>query len=206
MKIIVIGASGTIGRSVVSVLSRGNEVIKVARSSGDHRADIEDKESLEALFAKIGVSDGIVCAAGSAAFKPLASLSDDDFAMSLKSKMMGQVNVVRVGSRYVAPGGSITITAGTLAQDPIPDGAAVSLVNGALESFGRAAALELESSGVRVNVISPPWVTETLLAYKMDPSMGLPASEVAKAYMESVTGSLTGQVITPATSQREPGI
>ena len=197
MKIIVIGASGTIGRSVVGVLSRGNEVIKVSRSSGDRRADIEDKASLEELFAKIGRSDAIVCAAGSAAFKPLASLSNDDFAMSLKSKMMGQVNVVRVGSRYVIPGGSITLTSGTLAQEPIPGGAAVSLVNGALESFARAAALELETSGVRVNVVSPPWVTETLLAFRMDPSIGLPASEVAKAYLESVGSSLTGQVIKP---------
>jgi NAD(P)-dependent dehydrogenase (short-subunit alcohol dehydrogenase family) len=197
MKIVVIGASGTIGRSVVGVLSQGNEVIKVSRSSGDRRADIENKASLEELFARIGLSDAIVCAAGSAAFKSLASLSDDDFAMSLKSKMMGQVNIVRVGSRYVVPGGSITITSGTLAQEPILGGAAISLVNGALEGFARAAALELESSRVRVNVVSPPWVTETLLAYKMDPSIGLPASEVAKAYLESVESSLTGQVIKP---------
>ena len=179
-------------------LSKGNEVIKVSRSSEDRRADIGNKASLEEMFAKVGISDAIVCAAGSAAFKPLASLSDDDFEMSLKNKLMGQVNVVRAGSRYIVPGVSITITSGTLAQEPIPGGAAVSLVNAALEGFTRAAALELESARVRVNVVSPPWVKETLIAYKMDPSIGLAAAEVAKAYLESVESALTGQVIKPS--------
>lgn len=149
------------------------------------------------MFAKIGSSDAIVCAAGSAGFKPLASLSDDDFAMSLKSKLMGQVNVVRIGSRYILPGGSITITSGTLAQEPIPGGAAISLVNAGLEGFARAAALELESSRIRVNVVSPPWVTETLVANNMDPSIGVPGADVAKGYLESVEGSFTGRVIHP---------
>jgi nucleoside-diphosphate-sugar epimerase len=99
MKIVIIGATGTIGRSVVALLSQRHEVVTVSRSTGDYRADIGNKVSLEELFSKIGTFDAVVCAAGSAAFKPLASLSDDDFATSLNSKLMGQVNVVRVGSR-----------------------------------------------------------------------------------------------------------
>src|SRR5579863_1282796 len=195
MKIVVIGATGTIGSAVLNALKGKHEVIRVSRSGGDRRADITDKASLERLFASIGKVDAIVSAAGGAVFKPLAALSDDDFEKCLHDKLMGQVNVVRVGARHVLPGGSITITSGILAQEPIPGAAAISLVNAGLEGFARAAALELGSGKVRVNVVSPPWVTETLIAFKMDPSPGLPAAEVAKAYVQSISGNATGQVI-----------
>jgi NAD(P)-dependent dehydrogenase (short-subunit alcohol dehydrogenase family) len=128
-------------------------------------------------------------------FKPLAALSDADFEKCLHDKLMGQVNVVRVGAQYVRPGGSITITSGVLAQEPMPGAAAISLVNSGLEGFGRAAALELKNDNVRVNVVSPPWVTETLVALKMDPANGLAAAEVAKAYVHSIEGNATGQTI-----------
>jgi len=195
VKIIVIGASGTIGSGIVKLLTQQHEIIAVSRSAGDHRADITDKPSLERAFAAIGKVDAIVSAAGSAAFKPLAALSDADFEKSLHDKLMGQVNVVRVGAQYIRPGGSITLTSGVLAQEPMPGASAISLVNAGLEGFGRAAALELKSGDVRLNVVSPPWVTETLVALKMDPAPGLPAAEVAKAYAWSVEGGATGQVI-----------
>jgi NAD(P)-dependent dehydrogenase (short-subunit alcohol dehydrogenase family) len=149
---------------------------------GENRVDITNKASLEKAFAAIGKVDAIVCAAGGAVFKPLAALSDADFEKCLHDKLKGQVNVVRAGSQYVRPGGSITITSGVLAQEPMPGVAAISLVNARLEGFGRAAALELENDKIRVNVVSPPWVTETLVALKMDPAIGLRSVEVAKAY------------------------
>src|SRR5579883_2204884 len=195
MRIVVIGATGTIGSAVVQALRGNHEIVAVSRSSGDHRADITDKASLEKLFASLGKVHAIVSAAGGAVFKPLAALTDDDFEKCLHDKLMGQVNVVRVGASHVRPGGSITITSGVLAQEPIPGAAAISLVNAGLEGFGRAAALELESAKVRVNVVSPPWVTETLIKFKMDPSAGLPAADVAKAYVHSIEGKATGNVI-----------
>ena len=195
MKIVVIGATGTIGSAVAKLLGNKHEIIAVSRSSGDHRADITDKASLEKVFAAIGKVDAIVSAAGSAAFKPLMALTDADFEKSLHDKLMGQVNVVRLGAQHVLPGGAITITSGLLAQEPTPGSAAISLVGAGLEGFARAAALELKDAKVRVNVVSPPWVTETLIAFKMDPSHGLPAADVAKAYLHSVEGGGTGQVI-----------
>src|SRR5271154_6256664 len=193
MKIVIIGATGTIGKAVAAALRAKHEVIAVSRSAGDYRADITDKSSLEKAFAGIGKVDAIVSVAGGAVFKPLAALTDADFEKCLHDKLMGQVNVVRIGSRHVRPGGSITITSGVLAQEPMPGAAAISLVNAGLEGFGRAAALELTSEKIRVNVVSPPWVTETLIAYKMDPAHGIPAAEVAKAYVKSVEGDATGQ-------------
>jgi len=195
MKIVVIGATGTIGGAVVKLLRQRHQVIAVSRSSGDYRADITNKASIETALRAIGKVDAIVSAAGSAVFKPLTALTDSDFDKSLQDKLMGQVNVVRAGAQYIQSGGSITLTSGILAQEPMPGSAAISLVNAGLEGFGRAAALELQSAKVRVNVVSPPWVRETLVALNMNPSSGMPADEVAKAYAQSVEGSSTGEII-----------
>ena len=152
--------------------------------------------NLRALFGRIGRVDAIVSAAGSAAFKPLPELGDEDFAFSLGNKLMGQVNLVRYGLGAVADGGSITLTSGVLAQRPEPGTAAISLVNAGLEGFGRAAALEAPR-GIRVNVVSPPWVTETLEAMGRALDGGLPAEVVAQAYVRSVEGKEKGRVLSP---------
>ena len=136
----------------------------------------------------------MVCAAGQARFAPLVELSDDDFQFSLANKLMGQVNLVRFGFDAVRDGGSFTLTSGVLARAPMPGSAAISLVNAGLEGFARAAALEAPR-GVRVNVVSPPWVTETLQALGMDPGLGQPAATVAQRYVQSVEGSQTGAVL-----------
>lgn len=196
MKIIVVGATGTIGAAVVDTLRAKHEVIGVSRKSRP-AVDIEDVGSVEGVFEAVRDVDAIVSAAGSAAWKPLEQLTDEDFAASLRNKLMGQVNLVRVGFRRLRDGGSITLTSGALAQQPMKGSAAVSLVNAGLEGFARAAALEAPR-GIRVNVVSPPWLKETLAALKMDPSAGLPASEVAQAYVAVVEGKLTGETIRPS--------
>ena len=197
MRILVIGAHGTIGREIVKALSSGHEVIAASRSNADVAVDIRDVASLRAMFEKVGRVDAIVSAAGSGAWKPLDQLTDDDFAISLGYKLMGQVNVIRYGFAHVNDGGSITTTSGILSRSPMTGSAAISLVNAGLEGFTRAAALEAPRD-IRVNVVSPPWVTETLIEMgATDLSHGLPAAEVAKAYVRSVTGNETGRVIEP---------
>ena len=64
MKIVIIGATGTIGKAVAAALRGKHEVIAVSRSAADYRADITDKSSLEKAFAAIGKVDAIVGAAG----------------------------------------------------------------------------------------------------------------------------------------------
>jgi NAD(P)-dependent dehydrogenase (short-subunit alcohol dehydrogenase family) len=195
MKIVVIGASGTIGSAVAKLLKQRHQVVAVSRSGGDYRADITDKSSLEKAFSAVGKVDAIVSTTGSAVFKPLAALTDADFEKCLQDKLMGQVNIVRLGAPHILSGGSITLTSGMLAQQPMPGSAAISLVNAGLEGFVRAAALELKAANVRVNVVSPPWLKETLVALKMDPAPGMPADDVAKAYARSVEGNASGEVI-----------
>lgn len=191
MKILVIGATGTIGKAVVEVLQTSHDVVAASRSRAAHRVDVTQEASLAALLQALGPVDGIVSLSGGAKFAPLSELKEADYQFSLANKLMGQVNVARLGMAYVRDGGSITLTSGVLAWHPMPGGAAISMVNGALEGFVAGAAHEAPR-GIRVNVVSPPWVTETLQALKMDPSWGRPAREVAALYAESVAGSLTG--------------
>lgn len=194
MKVVVIGATGTIGRAVADALAEKHEVVRVSRTEGDHTADIEDAASLAALFGATGPVDAVVCCAGRASFKPLEQFAEPDFHLGLNSKLMGQVNLVRIGLKHVRDGGSFTLTSGVLAWEPMPGGAAISPVNAAVEAFARAAALELPR-GVRVNVVSPPWVSETLQSMGRDPAHGMPAAQLARVYLSAVEGTQNGATL-----------
>lgn len=194
MRVIVIGGTGTIGQAVTGVLGQLHEVVAVGRTSGTHQVDMASPESVRALFEEVAPFDAVVSAAGEARFKSLEELEDEDFQLGLSSKLMGQVNLVRLGIPHINDGGSFTLTSGVLAWEPEPGSAAISLVNAGIEAFARAAALELPRA-IRVNVVSPPWVAETLEAIGRDPSDGLPAATVARAYVESVEGESNGAVI-----------
>lgn len=196
MRILIVGATGTIGQAVVAALRPRHELILASRGKSHERVDLADVDSIRALYKRVGRVDAVVGVAGEAAYKPLAQLADEDFAFSLRSKLMGQVNLVRQGVESVADAGSFTLTTGILATRPTIGGAAISMVNAGVDAFARAAALELPR-GIRINTVSPPWVSETLTAMGRDPSGGLPAAEVARSYVESVEGKQTGVVITP---------
>jgi NAD(P)-dependent dehydrogenase (short-subunit alcohol dehydrogenase family) len=197
MRILVVGAGGTIGRAIVAALSVGNEVVSVSRQSAGITVDITDPVSIQAMYRSVGKLDTVVSAAGQAKFAPLAKLSDADFRFCLDNKLMGQVNLVRFGMEHLADGGSFTLTTGILSRSPMPGSAAISMVNAGIEGFVRAAALEAPR-GIRVNAVSPPWVAETLVALKMDPSQGLPAAVVARSYVRSVMGVETGVTLEPS--------
>lgn len=195
MNVLVVGGTGTIGAPVVDALRAAGHTVQTAgRSAGDLRVDMRDPESIRSMLAQAGPLDAIVSCAGSGAWKPLEQLTDEDFDTSLAYKLMGQVNLARFGADSLSDGGSITLTSGVLAHTPMPGSAAISLVNAGLEGFARAAALDLPR-GIRINVVSPPWVSETLQAMGQDPSGGQPAAEVARAYVDAVTGAHNGQVL-----------
>lgn len=194
MRILVVGASGTIGRAVVAALEGRHTIVPASRHSPAAPVDIESPASIAALYRQVGMVDAVVSAAGDARFAPLAELKDGDFEFSIANKLMGQVNLVRLGFANVADGGSFTLTSGVLARSPMVGSAAISLVNAGLEGFVRAAALEAPR-GIRVNVVSPPWVTETLRARKMDEAHGMAARDVAKAYVAAVEGRANGEVL-----------
>jgi NAD(P)-dependent dehydrogenase (short-subunit alcohol dehydrogenase family) len=194
MRVIVVGGTGTIGREVARALAVKHEVVIAGRTSGLLRVDIAYPESVEAMYREAGSFDALVSAAGEARFGPLDDLGDDDFLFSFRHKLMGQINLVRIGRNYINDNGSFTLTSGILAREPMPGSSAVSMVNAGLEGFVRAAQLELER-GVRVNVVSPVWVQETLLAMGRQTAEGMPAALVARAYLASIDGTMQGAVL-----------
>lgn len=196
MRILVVGATGTIGKAIADSLSSKHELLLASHSKAPLAVDITTPSSIRALYTKVGRLDAVISAAGQARFKPFAQLTDDDYAFSLANKLMGQVNLVRYGMDAVKDGGTFILTSGVLASAPMIGSGVISLVNAALEGFTRAAALEAPR-GIRVNVVSPPWVTETLKAYGMPLDGGLPAATVAKAYAALLDSRATGQTVAP---------
>ena len=190
-KILVIGAAGLIGREVVKAFGE-SECIRASRSSDEH-VNISDPESIVSLFDRIGAVDGIICAGGAARFKPWNQLTDEDWTFSLANKLLGQVNVVRYGLKSVRPGGAITLTTGLASQYPAPGSAVITTVNSAVEAFVRAAAVE-PSISIRVNAVSPGWVSETLQALGRNPAEGISAAEVAKIIVRQFREGATGSV------------
>jgi NAD(P)-dependent dehydrogenase (short-subunit alcohol dehydrogenase family) len=192
MRVVVIGATGTIGRSVATVLeSAGHEVLRASRS-GNPSVDLSEPDSADALLSSAGAVDAVVCCAASA---PLTPLTDDDFVPTLKAKLFGQVEVTRRAVRVLADGGSITLTTGEIPA-ATPGSAGGALVNAGLEAFVTAAAVELPR-GLRLNAVSPGWVSESLIQLGMDPSDGTPVADVARVYLLAVEGNAQGQTFRP---------
>ena len=193
MRILLIGATGTLGRAITAELAPRHEIVPASLSKSALRVDLADPESVRALYRDAGTPDAVICAAGRSRPGALSALDDAAWSASLANKLMGQVNLVRFGMDRLADGGSFTLTGGMLAHDPSPGTVAIATVNAALEGFVRGAALDLPR-GLRVNLVSPPWVSETLIARGMDPDLGVPAAQVAALYAASVEGGVSGTV------------
>lgn len=193
MRILVIGASGTIGKAVVTALNSDHEVVTANHSSGDFQVNLESKASIEALFNQAGEFDAIISAAGQAAFGALAEQTDADYQLALNNKLMGQINLAKAGLKHLGAGGSITLTSGILSRYPLPGSASIAMANGALESYVRAAALEIENA--RLNVVAPAFVKETMEMMGMDSSSGISAADTAKTYLAAIAGDMHGETL-----------
>lgn len=195
MKILVVGASGTMGKAVVDELKQRHEVVTASRTRGDYKVDLTDLQSIRSLFEQVGKVDAVVSTAGNVHFGPLLEMTPNEHHVGLSDKLMGQVYFAVEATKHLNPGGSVTLIAGTLSKDPIRFGASASLVNSALEGFVRAAAIEFPP-GTRINVVSPTVLRESMDVYGpyFRGSEGVPAMRVALAFSKSVEGAQTGQV------------
>ncbi|MEM5383554.1 short chain dehydrogenase [Paraburkholderia phymatum] len=194
-KVVVIGATGTLGQAVAAALKARHEVIEVGATRGAHQVDGTDPASIERLFQKIGNVDAVVTATGKVHFGPLTEMTIEQFWIGLRDKLMGQINFVLAAQKYVNDGGSFTLTSGILADEPISQGVSATTVNLALEGFVRGAAIELPR-GIRINVVSPTVLTESMESYApffrgFEP---VDASKAALGYLRSVEGAQTGRV------------
>jgi NAD(P)-dependent dehydrogenase (short-subunit alcohol dehydrogenase family) len=191
----IVGASGTIGRAVAGELGQRHDIITAGRTSGDVRIDITDSQSIRDAFGKVGPLDAVVSTAGKVKFAPLEEMDAADYEIGLRDKLLGQVKLVLIGRDSISDGGSFTLTTGVLDSDPIRQGSSASMVNGAVNAFVLAAAIELPR-GLRINAVSPGVIEEAMEAYApyfrgFEP---VPAARAALAYSKSVEGLQTGQV------------
>ncbi|WP_328603908.1 short chain dehydrogenase [Amycolatopsis sp. NBC_00345] len=193
MKIILLGASGLVGRAVAAALSPRHELVPVSRRS-DTKADLTDPASLDALFEN-NTADAVVCCAANVPLRPLADLTESQVLEDLHGKLLGQVALARRAAAHLTDGGSITLTAGTFTE-PIPGSSLGALVNAGLAGFVRSAATDL-ARGLRINAVSPGWISETLEAMGEDSSRGTPVARVAAAYAELVEGTAQGTTVIP---------
>jgi NAD(P)-dependent dehydrogenase (short-subunit alcohol dehydrogenase family) len=195
MKIVVIGGTGTIGRAIVEEMQPRHEIVVAGRSHGDRQVDITDPASVQALFDHIGRFDALIAATGNLHFGPVTETTAEQFNLGLQDKLLGQIRVALAGQHHLNDGGSITLTSGIVADEPIRQGSNATTVNAAVEGFVRAAAIELPR-GLRINAVSPTMVTESASVYgPFFPGFeSVPAAKVALAYRRSVEGPQTGRV------------
>jgi len=193
MKIIIIGATGTIGKHVTKALQKDHQIITAGSRSGDLRVNISDPDSIKAMYEQAGPFDALICVAGDGHFGPLEKMTDADFRVSVNSKLMGQVNLVLIGQHYINPNGSFTLTSGSMGDDPVLLGASLSAVNGAIDGFVCGAAIELKN-GIRINAVGPDVVEESPAYFPLLPGHE-PVSmhRVTLAYIKSVLGAQTGK-------------
>ncbi len=196
MKILIVGGNGTIGKRVSKHFAEKHEVVIAGRNSGDVNVDIADSRSIKSMFETLGKVDAVVCTAGDAKWAEFASMTEEDFYIGLRSKLMGQVNLVRIGRENVNPGGSFTLSTGILADHPVALTTSAAMVNGGIHSFVKAVSLELENS-IRINVVSSGLVVDAVDKYE-DYFPGhnpIPMKKVVNGFVKSVLGHGNGEII-----------
>ena len=193
MKILLVGASGTIGKAVKTALETDHQIIQANYKDGDVQVDLGNPASITAMFEQVGKLDAVISTAGLANFGPIHTLSEEDYQLALNNKLLGQINLIRLGQEYINEGGSVTLTSGILSRQPMPGSSVISMANGALESYVKAAALEIEN--IRLNVVAPIFVKETMSMMGMDTEGGLSAADTAKAYVAAVIGDKHGETL-----------
>jgi NAD(P)-dependent dehydrogenase (short-subunit alcohol dehydrogenase family) len=195
VKILLVGASGTLGRAVYAALYERHEVVTASRTGADVPVDMTNPDSIAAMYATVGAVDAVASAAGVVPLRPLAELDRADFEAGVRHKLLGQVDLVRLGARHVAPTGSFTLITSVLSDDPVPGSTVAALVSGALKAFVVAAAIELPHRQ-RINAVSPSVFSTSLpqTAALFPGALGVPPERVARAYLKSIEGAQTGQV------------
>jgi NAD(P)-dependent dehydrogenase (short-subunit alcohol dehydrogenase family) len=196
VRIIAVGGAGTIGRAVVELLSTRHDIVVAGRRSGDVRVDISSEESVRSMYRRVGSFDALVCAAGEAHFGPFATMTEEELALGVHSKLLGQVRLVLLGRPSISDGGSFTLTSGYIFDDPIPEATSFAIANGGVEGFVRAAGLSLERD-LRINAVSPGLAQDSYEQFgPFNPGRTpVPMRSIASAFQRSVEGWRTGEVI-----------
>ncbi|CAM3012772.1 short chain dehydrogenase [Saccharomonospora xinjiangensis] len=197
MRIIIVGAAGKAGKAIQQLMrERGHDIVTVGRTTGDVHCDISDETQLARMWQHVGQIDAVVSAAGDVTYAPITELGSDDFDAAWTQKALAQINLVRTGLNHVSPRGSFTLISGIPSRDPVVSGTAAATVNGAIEAFVRAAAIEIAPR--RINVVSPSVFTESLDDFGdfFPGFVPVNLADVARGFQKAIEGAATGEVIT----------
>jgi NAD(P)-dependent dehydrogenase (short-subunit alcohol dehydrogenase family) len=197
MKIVIVGASGTMGSFLSNAFQKEHEIIRADRNNPDVRVDITSPESIENMYNTIGAFDALICTAGPTYVGPWKNLTDKEFRNGVNGKMMGQINLVLIGQHYINPKGSFTLITGAVTNEPQKNFANASATNAAVEGFVKAAAIELDK-GIRINAISPTVIENSPQYFPYFPGeIPTTMNQLEYGFRKSVFGPGTGQVIRP---------
>jgi len=197
MKIVIVGASGTMGTYLSNAFEKEHEVIRADRNNSDVQVDITSPEAIEKMYKKIGAFDALICTAGPTYVGPWKNLNEETFRIGVEGKMMGQINLVLIGQHYIKPKGSFTLITGAVTYEPQRNFANASAANAAVEGFVRGAAVELEN-GIRINAVSPTVIENSPQHFPFFPGeMPVTMKQLEFGFRKSVFGANTGQIIKP---------
>ncbi|OQP54530.1 short chain dehydrogenase [Niastella yeongjuensis] len=197
MKIIVVGASGTMGTYLCNEFEKEHQVVRTDRGNAELPLDITSPESIENMYRKVGAFDALISTAGPSFVGLWKDLDDAAFRKGVEGKMMGQINLVLIGQHYINPKGSFTLITGALTYEPQKNFANASAANAAVEGFVRAAAIELER-GIRINAVSPSVIENSPHYFPFFPGeIPVTMKQLEYGFRKSVFGANTGQIIKP---------
>jgi NAD(P)-dependent dehydrogenase (short-subunit alcohol dehydrogenase family) len=134
-------------------------------------------------------------AAGDVFPGPLEQTTDEQWANSIRSKGMGQINLVPAALPFIADKGSFTLVSGVLTDEYMHSGTIGTTINHLVEGFVKAAAVELPP-GVRINCISPTVLAEAVAYHAYFTGfIPVPAWEVGQAYLRAISTPITGRIL-----------
>jgi NAD(P)-dependent dehydrogenase (short-subunit alcohol dehydrogenase family) len=191
MKIIIVGASGRIGREVDKALANQHEIVRVGAHGGDIICDYTDPSSVRSMFETVGGFDSLVSVAGGdSMFKSFQDLDDEDYRYGFERKFLGQVRLLRIGESFIRDNGSFVFTSGFLSHYPNPASIATGPLNATVDTFVSNVA-PLLPRGIRLNVVSPAPVVES----SQERTGLVTAVGTAKYYVEAIEGDMSGKVL-----------
>lgn len=197
-RIIIVGATGTMGQFLADLLEKENhEIIRASRTSTDIQVDTTSTRSIQQMYQKVGAFDALISTAGSTFVGPWEKLNDQAFRTGVEGKMMGQINLVLIGQHYINPKGSFTLISGALTYEPQLNFANASAANGAVEGFVRAAAIELKND-IRINAVSPTVIENSPKYFPYFPGeIPTTMKQLEYGFRKSLFGTVTGQILKP---------